>query len=257
MREYDPALLGFVLLISDENMQVVKDEIVKAVFEMESDERAYIYRPGSTHIARWPGEAVGQIANYKHSRKFPKRFSEPIDHTVCLMAEEDEDADRHIFIIFDKTVPYMNYEIMRGMKVDRQIDYADEGICNFYLVDLGTEEVLTEAQESNPRCQVVDISPEELGSFILKTYKKEVSFNVAHTKLDLKDIENSYQELKETNGKSKGCTTACGERHEGDSLLTVESGHHNSIPQSVREGDEADGKHLDDYQEQPLSDHFG
>lgn len=256
MREYDPALLGFVLFVNEDKLQLVKDEIVRAVFEMESDERAYVYRPGSTHIARWPGEAVGQIANYKHSSKFPLRLNEPIDHTVCLMAEEDEDAERHIFIIFDHTVPYMNYELQRGMKSDLQIDFAGEGVCNFYLVDLGTKEEFAEAAESHPRCVYHELKPEELGDFILKTYKVQKNFNVEYQPINLADIQQSYSELKETDGEDCRRSDEGGE--DGDnSILSFKSGHHYSVPRSVREGGEAGAEHSSCDQKQSVSDNAG
>lgn len=256
MREYDPALLGFVLFVQADKLPKVKDAIVQAVFEMESDERAYIYRPGSTHIARWPGEAVGQIANYKHSDHFPLRFSEPIDHTVSLMAEEDEDAKRHIFIIIDHTVPYMNYELKRGMKTDLQVDFAGEGTCNFYIIDLGAGADFTEAIESHPRCVYVSLKPEELGDFILKTYKVQKNFNIEYQPINLTDIQHSYDELKETDGEDcRGSDETC---EDGDnSVFTFKSGHHYSVPRSVREGCETGGEHSASDEEQPVPDHAG
>lgn len=215
MREYDPALLGFVVMVNQTHLPKIKDEIVKAVHQMESDERAYIYRPGSKHIARWPGEAVGQIANYQHSAKFPLRISDPISHTVYLMSEEDEDATRHIFVIFDQVVPYMNYELKRGMKIDQQIDFAGEGNCNFYLIDLGTDICLQEACDSHPRCKHIKLLPNGLGDFILNTYKNNI-FNVGYDRINLEQLSGDYKMLKEKNGDSTHESS-----HEGGSILDI------------------------------------
>jgi hypothetical protein len=197
-REYNPALLGFIIIVEPALLPLVKQELIKAVTKMESDEMAFIYRPGANRVPTKQGAAVSQVANYNFKPQKGWRLSEAIEHTVMVMSEEDEDAERRIFIIFNKPVPMMEYEIKRGVKSDQSYDFAGQGICKFYLCNLGDPVDLSSGCAAHPDCTYHPVATSDLGQFVLQQFKKTDSpFGIKVALLDMGQIQKDYQGLKE------------------------------------------------------------
>jgi hypothetical protein len=116
-REYDPVLLSFVLDIKPMALRKVKEQLVEVVSQMESDEKAYIYHPGNENIPRWIGQAVGCVANYKSAQI---NFKTAYKAILGLMAEEDYDARRFLFVVVDGC--YLKKSEAIRQKLDRIIE---------------------------------------------------------------------------------------------------------------------------------------
>lgn len=197
-REYNPALLGFIILVEPANLAKVKNELVTAITKMESDEMAFVYRPTVKRVPKKQGASVSQIANYNFKPQKGWRLSEAIEHTIMVMSEEDEDAERRIFVVFDKPVPLMDYEIQRGVKSDKSFDYAGEGICKFYFCNLGSPIDLSKGCASHPACTYHPLTADQLGQFVIEQFKKtDTPFGVKVALLDMSQIQKDYQKLKE------------------------------------------------------------
>jgi hypothetical protein len=97
-REYDPALLAFIVDASPTDLETIKEQLVEVASKIESDEKAYIYHSNHNGIPRWPGAAVGSIANLKPENV---KVSKAIKKILELWSYEDEDAARYLFIITD------------------------------------------------------------------------------------------------------------------------------------------------------------
>ena len=189
IREYDPSLLTFIIDVHNDKLQKVKDELVEAVRHMESDEKAYLYHPNNNQIPRWPGAAVGMIANFFPSKiKWRKAFN----HCIALSLEEDEDAARFFYIIIDHLDETFYHSFKRALSYSKQIDITGCGIFDFYILGLDCD--LSEFSILDDKVFVQNLQIENLSEFIINSYKKqELSFGIVRPSLDFIKMNNDLQ----------------------------------------------------------------
>jgi len=161
-REYDPVLLGFIVDVNRRRLKSVKEAIISAICKMESDEMAYIYYPSHGDIPRWPGEAVASIANYKPV-KVDLRHG--IKRVLSLMAKEDEDAKRYLFVILDELSPIQD-KLTRILEQNNIPIWERQNIGVRFCIFDG------DMPNSTDVCKFFQADTENLGKFILNTYKE-------------------------------------------------------------------------------------
>ena len=161
-REYDPVLLGFIVDVNRRRLKSVKKSLVEAVSKMESDEKSYMYYPGHGDMPRWPGEAVASIANYKPA-EIDLRHG--IKQVLNLMAMEDDDARRYLFVILDK--PSQIQEKLGKILEQKNIPIWEQQtiVVNFCIFD-------GEIPDPSDVCKFSQANTDDLGDFILNTYKE-------------------------------------------------------------------------------------
>jgi len=164
-REYDPVLLAFILDVKPMILPQVKEQLVEAVSQMESDEKAYIYHPGNANIPRWVGQAVGCVANYKPAKI---DFKTAYKTVLGLMAEEDYDARRFLFVVIDGCYLHKSEAIRH--KLDRIIEQKNLPVWDRQEIKpiiYQTEGV----SSGNTWHDCLTISLDNLASCIKDTYK--------------------------------------------------------------------------------------
>jgi hypothetical protein len=164
-REYDPVLLAFILDVKPMRLSKVKEQLVEAVSQMESDEKAYIYHPDNASIPRWVGQAVGCVANYKSA---DIDFKTAYKTVLGLMAEEDYDARRFLFVVVDGC--YLNKSEAIRNKLDRIIEQKNLPVWD--RQDIRPIIYQTEGVScGNPWYECLTIDLDNLASYIKDTYK--------------------------------------------------------------------------------------
>lgn len=163
MREYNPNIIGFIVSVEKNRLWSVKEQIIGAVTKLESDDKAYIYP--NLQVPRWPGPAVGQIANFSGSNFL---IGEAMKKTILLFAEEDEDANRFIFVIVDSFDSSMTYKVKKALAIDSQISLFES--CVFHFCGVGDKydrKLLESMCKLHPKCTYHHFDDiESIGKFI-------------------------------------------------------------------------------------------
>ena len=193
-REYNPALLAFVVDTS-ENMSTIKDQLILVSKRIESDEKAYIYHSLHNHIPRWPGEVVGDIANYNSETIL---LQEALKKIIHLWSFEDADASRYLFVIADKLEEGELCRVRNVAKKEINASWKQEPIKLFFLL------FKSDVPESEDNLQFISVDdPANLGKIIAQHYKGlETPFLIeGYEPLDIEKIGRDYIAIKESFGK--------------------------------------------------------
>ena len=164
---YNPAILGFILDLSPLCLVKVKEQLVDAVKDIESDDKGYVYHPSDLKIKRNPGPVVASISNYEHPHDFD--LVTGIRQVVYLMGMEDYDANKFVFSIVDDYDESNYYGIVQAMKLDLKEDYN----CQFVFLNVKTRHIgLEDFVEIHPRCRYLYVeNTDKLTEIILEIYK--------------------------------------------------------------------------------------
>jgi len=200
-RDYDPALLGFVVDVPQNMLAAVKEQLVSVVSRIESDEKAYIYHINNNSIPRWTGEAVAAVANFKICRVRP---TEAVKKILDLWSLEDPDAERYIFYVANSLEESQRRRIERLLRKNADAAWERKPIW-FFFVGLGDEEIKIDSEQFT----YIDVSSTDwIASQINQHYHRElVPFLVKNYQpLDVDALKAEYKEkyggTKNKNGSS-------------------------------------------------------
>ena len=193
-REYDPALLAFVIDTSAD-LSIIKEQLILVAKRIESDEKAYIYHSHYNHIPRWPGEVVGAIANYQPESL---HIHKALNKIIELWSFEYADASRYIFVIADSLDEITVRRVKNIARKEKKAAWQQKPIKFFFLL---LSEV-SEAEDEDDLSFIYVNGPGSLGSVIARNYKGvETPFLIkGHEPLDIEALKRDY---KENYGKEK------------------------------------------------------
>ena len=190
---YNSIILSFVMSVTPFNEGSVKKQLISSIQSLESDDRCYMCHPDYNEILSLPGLSVKHIAGWKSTFGF--RLSEAIRKTVCVVGTEDEECEKHLFIVLDRYKPGWEYEVRKAMNVDLKFGYN----IQFYFCAIGDkcDLSLEKVVDSHPKATLKRFdSSDQIGKFILHQYKSIPN----HVSLDIDALE---VEFKERYGRKK------------------------------------------------------
>jgi len=191
---YNPALLAFVIDVSWPNILHVKKQIIESIRQMESDERAYTYHPNDLEIPRWPGQAVGAVANFHRPLDF--NIAVGLKQIIFLFSQEDKDFEKKVFVITDSCNSELKHRLNRSLAWNVKEDCG----CNFYFLVLKECKFLEEVCEDEiDRHYIFVPSVDDLYDAITSLYKREeIPFFVKnYQRLDVQNLKKNYLKQRE------------------------------------------------------------
>jgi len=143
----------------------VKEQIIKPLTLLESDDRTYLYNKDKHKIERWPGKAVAMVADYEAPNEFNVRHA--LQETIYIASEHDPDAEKYLFFISDKSYRNLRYTLEIISSIDKAEFYGNK----FVVIGIGSK------IDVDAACKGLDIegisltSPDSIGDIIIKKYK--------------------------------------------------------------------------------------
>ena len=193
-RDYDPALLGFIVDVPQKMVAAVKDQLISVVSRMESDEKAYIYHENNNAIPRWSGEAVAAISNFRIGYVKP---TVAIKKIMDLWSLEDPDAERYIFYIADSLEESQRRRVERLLNTNADAAWERKPIW-FFFVGLGEAIKI----DSKQFAYIEAPSTDWIASQINQNYHRELAPFLVKNYQPL-DVDALKAKYKEKYGRTK------------------------------------------------------
>lgn len=118
---YDPTVIGFVLAINADKSDEIKKQLVSSVRKLESDDRCYMHHSKSDFILYSAGNSVKGIADWRPPPEHELKLGKDIQQTMIVLANEDEELEKHMFIILDRFESDWDYDVTKALKMSMKL----------------------------------------------------------------------------------------------------------------------------------------
>lgn len=189
--DYNSVVIGVILRVNHTRLQKVKNALVAAAQRFETDDRSYVYVPGEYQVLNRRGAFIGKVSNYL---PMPLRLDFALKQTVYVLALEEPDTEKHIFVFVDDYKVSEQFGFLKGLNTD----IREHIKVNYTIMDFSNNADLKAASAQHPRCQylfVEDIN--ELSKMIIDTYYPERTEDVLDSEFKEKYGKTPYEAKQE------------------------------------------------------------
>lgn len=120
---YDPTIIGFVLAVEHARSDEIKNQLVSSVRKLESDDKCYMHHARSDFIlsSTGSGSAVKSVADWKPIPEHELNLGKDMQQSMIVLANEDDDVEKHLFVVLDKFKPDWEYEFTKVLKMNLKL----------------------------------------------------------------------------------------------------------------------------------------